>query len=133
MTGWQAPRAFASSLCGPDQASHCGAAGLSNLAGLYKQSLVSPSVGTDGQTVYGQLFRAAGIFGSVLIPPGSCGEDHLALAGSFGDHGGNQQIPAQFGIRSIPTLMLFKDGKLASQKVGAAPKSDLSRWISAAV
>ena len=45
----------------------------------------------------------------------------------------NQQIPAQFGIRSIPTLMLFKDGKLASQKVGAAPKSDLSRWISAAV
>ena len=45
----------------------------------------------------------------------------------------NQAIPAQFGIRSIPTLMLFKDGKLASQKVGAAPKSDLSRWISAAV
>ena len=45
----------------------------------------------------------------------------------------NQQIPAQYGIRSIPTLMLFKDGKLASQKVGAAPKSDLSRWISAAV
>ena len=45
----------------------------------------------------------------------------------------NQQIPAQFGIRSIPTLMLFKDGKLASQKVGAAPKSDLSRWISTAV
>ena len=45
----------------------------------------------------------------------------------------NQQIPAQFGIRSIPTLMLFKDGKLASQKVGAAPKSDLSRWISGAI
>ena len=45
----------------------------------------------------------------------------------------NQAIPAQFGIRSIPTLMLFKDGKLASQKVGAAPKSDLSRWIAAAV
>ena len=45
----------------------------------------------------------------------------------------NQAVPAQFGIRSIPTLMLFKDGKLASQKVGAAPKSDLSRWISGAV
>ena len=45
----------------------------------------------------------------------------------------NQAIPAQFGIRSIPTLMLFKDGKLASQKVGAAPKSDLSRWISGAI
>ena len=37
----------------------------------------------------------------------------------------NQQIPAQFGIRSIPTLMLFKDGKLANQKVGAAPKGCL--------
>jgi thioredoxin 1 len=45
----------------------------------------------------------------------------------------NQAIPAQFGIRSIPTLMLFKDGKLASQKVGAAPKSDLSRWIAGSV
>ena len=42
-------------------------------------------------------------------------------------------LAGHFGIRSIPTLMLFKDGKLASQKVGAAPKSDLSRWISAAV
>ena len=45
----------------------------------------------------------------------------------------NQKTPAQFGIRSIPTLMIFKDGKLASQKVGAAPKGDLSKWISASV
>jgi thioredoxin 1 len=45
----------------------------------------------------------------------------------------NPGIASQFGIRSIPTLMLFKDGKLASQKVGAAPKGDLSRWIQSAV
>lgn len=45
----------------------------------------------------------------------------------------NPATAAQFGIRSIPTLLLFKDGKLAGQKVGAAPKSDLSRWISASV
>ncbi|HEX2508995.1 MAG TPA: thioredoxin [Microvirga sp.] len=45
----------------------------------------------------------------------------------------NPQIASQFGIRSIPALMLFKDGKLASQKVGAAPKGDLSRWIQASV
>ena len=44
----------------------------------------------------------------------------------------NPQIAAQYGIRSIPTLMIFKDGKLASQKVGAAPKGDLSRWIQSA-
>ena len=45
----------------------------------------------------------------------------------------NPNIASQFGIRSIPTLMLFKDGKLAAQKVGAAPKGDLTRWIQAAV
>ncbi len=45
----------------------------------------------------------------------------------------NQNIPSKFGIRSIPTLMLFKDGKLAGQKVGAAPKGDLAKWISATV
>ena len=43
----------------------------------------------------------------------------------------NPGIAAQYGIRSIPTLMIFKDGKLAAQKVGAAPKGDLSRWIQA--
>ena len=41
----------------------------------------------------------------------------------------NPGIASKFGIRSIPTLMLFKDGKLAGQKVGAAPKGDLSKWI----
>ena len=40
-------------------------------------------------------------------------------------------IASQYGLRSIPPLMLFKDGKLAAQKVGAAPKGDLSRWIQA--
>ncbi len=43
----------------------------------------------------------------------------------------NPGIAAQYGIRSIPTLLIFKDGQLASQKVGAAPKGDLSRWIQA--
>ena len=41
----------------------------------------------------------------------------------------NPGIAGKLGIRSIPTLMLFKDGRLAGQKVGAAPKGDLSRWI----
>ncbi|MBB3901002.1 thioredoxin [Methylobacterium brachythecii] len=43
----------------------------------------------------------------------------------------NPGIASTYGIRSIPTLLIFKDGKLASQKVGAAPKGDLSRWIQA--
>ena len=45
----------------------------------------------------------------------------------------NPRIASQLGIRSIPALMLFKDGKLAGQKVGAAPKGDLSRWIQGSV
>jgi thioredoxin 1 len=43
----------------------------------------------------------------------------------------NQNVPGQFGIRSIPTLMLFKGGKLAATKVGAASKGDLAKWIAA--
>ena len=34
----------------------------------------------------------------------------------------NREIPAKFGIRGIPTLMLFKNGELAATKVGAAPR-----------
>ncbi|MFN8829695.1 MAG: thioredoxin TrxA [Labrys sp. (in: a-proteobacteria)] len=43
----------------------------------------------------------------------------------------NPGIAGQLGIRSIPTLMVFKGGKLAAQKVGAAPKNELARWINA--
>ncbi len=41
----------------------------------------------------------------------------------------NREIPAKFGIRGIPTLMLFKDGKLAATKVGALSKSQLIAFI----
>ncbi|HXW71572.1 MAG TPA: thioredoxin [Methylocella sp.] len=45
----------------------------------------------------------------------------------------NPHIASQFGIRSIPTLMMFKNGQMTSQKVGALPKSELKRWISEAI
>ena len=45
----------------------------------------------------------------------------------------NPGVAGKFGIRSIPTLMLFKDGKLAGQKVGAAPKGELVKWINGAI
>ncbi len=41
----------------------------------------------------------------------------------------NRNIPAQFGIRGIPTLMLFKNGQLAATKVGAMSKSQLTQFI----
>ncbi|HRJ70506.1 MAG TPA: thioredoxin TrxA [Beijerinckiaceae bacterium] len=45
----------------------------------------------------------------------------------------NPNMAAKLGIRSIPTLMLFKDGKLAATKVGAASKGDLQKWITASI
>ena len=41
----------------------------------------------------------------------------------------NRDIPAKFGIRGIPTLMLFKDGQLAATKVGALSKAQLTQFI----
>jgi thioredoxin 1 len=45
----------------------------------------------------------------------------------------NPGVAGQLGIRSIPTLMVFKNGQVAAQKVGAASKSDLSKWIQGAL
>ncbi|UIJ71681.1 thioredoxin [Aurantimonas sp. HBX-1] len=44
----------------------------------------------------------------------------------------NPDIAAKFGVRSIPTLMLFKDGKPAAIQVGAQSKSKLVDWIKGA-
>jgi len=45
----------------------------------------------------------------------------------------NPGVASKYGIRSIPTLMVFKGGKQVATKTGAGPKSELSRWISASV
>jgi thioredoxin 1 len=45
----------------------------------------------------------------------------------------NPELAAQFGVRSIPTLLIFKGGEVADMKVGAAPKTALSHWINGAV
>ncbi|MDY0055852.1 MAG: thiol reductase thioredoxin [Thauera sp.] len=41
----------------------------------------------------------------------------------------NQETPARFGIRGIPTLMLFKDGNVEATKVGALSKSQLTAFL----
>jgi thioredoxin 1 len=41
----------------------------------------------------------------------------------------NQQVPMKFGVTSIPTLMMFKDGKLVDRMIGAAPKNALQNFI----
>ncbi|MEL7000879.1 MAG: thioredoxin TrxA [Paracoccaceae bacterium] len=37
--------------------------------------------------------------------------------------------PSKYGVRGIPTLLLFRDGEVVSKKVGAAPKGQLQSWI----
>ena len=41
----------------------------------------------------------------------------------------NQSTPSKYGIRGIPTLMIFKNGQVSATKVGAAPKNVLQSWI----
>ena len=41
----------------------------------------------------------------------------------------NPGVPSKYGVRGIPTLMLFKNGEVAATKVGAAPKSQLVDWV----
>ena len=41
----------------------------------------------------------------------------------------NPQTPQKYGVRGIPTLMLFKKGKLIDTKVGSLPKSSLEAWL----
>jgi len=59
------------------------------------------------------------------------------VAGQYGDKlqvakmnvDENRDIPAKFGIRGIPTLMLFKNGELAATKVGAMSKAQLTAFL----
>ena len=45
----------------------------------------------------------------------------------------NTGIATKYGIMSIPTLMIFKNGEMIARQVGAAPKQKLEQWITAAV
>ena len=41
----------------------------------------------------------------------------------------NPNTPSKYGVRGIPTLILFKNGEVASTKIGALPKSQLVEWV----
>ena len=41
----------------------------------------------------------------------------------------NPKVPGKYGVRGIPTLMIFKDGEMSSMKVGAMPKGKIVEWI----
>ena len=45
----------------------------------------------------------------------------------------NPQAPANFSIRSIPTMILFKDGSMADAKIGMGSEADLKNWINSKI
>jgi thioredoxin 1 len=63
------------------------------------------------------------------------------IAGSLGDKvkivklnvDESPETATKYGIQSIPTLMIFKNGQMASRQIGAKPKQALEQWITAAV
>ena len=57
--------------------------------------------------------------------------DQLTLAKMNIDD--NPMTPTQYGVRSIPTLILFKGGEAAAIKIGTQPKSELVAWLEAAL
>jgi thioredoxin 1 len=45
----------------------------------------------------------------------------------------NPRTPKNYGVKGIPTLMLFKNGQVAATKIGALPKSKLIEWVESVV
>ena len=45
----------------------------------------------------------------------------------------NPQTPMKYGVRGIPTMIVFKDGQVAATKIGALPKSKLYEWVESAL
>jgi thioredoxin 1 len=41
----------------------------------------------------------------------------------------NPTVPVKYGVKGIPTLMIFKDGQVAATKIGAMPKQKIKEWI----
>ncbi|WP_207461431.1 thioredoxin TrxA [Azospirillum sp. SYSU D00513] len=45
----------------------------------------------------------------------------------------NPNTPTKYGVRGIPTLMLFRDGNVAATKIGALPKGQLDQWVETSI
>ncbi len=45
----------------------------------------------------------------------------------------NPNVPGKYGVRGIPTLMIFKDGQVAATKIGAMPKQKIKEWIESTI
>ncbi|MGH1349531.1 MAG: thioredoxin [Methyloligellaceae bacterium] len=45
----------------------------------------------------------------------------------------NEKIPQELGIMNLPTMLLFKDGKVVDTKIGSSPKTAIEKWINEAI
>jgi thioredoxin 1 len=58
-------------------------------------------------------------------------EGKLKIAKINIDH--NPATPKRYGVKGIPTLMVFKDGQVAATKLGGLPKKELANWIQSVI
>ena len=73
------------------------------------------------------------VFNSTVLPANIASEmgDKISIKKINIDE--NPQAPANFSIRSIPTMILFKDGSIADTKIGLGSEADLKNWISSKI
>lgn len=45
----------------------------------------------------------------------------------------NPTVPVKYGVKGIPTLMIFKNGQVAATKIGAMPKQKIKEWIDSTI
>ena len=71
------------------------------------------------------------MIGPILDESAENDADRLSIAKINIDE--NPGIPQKFGVRGVPTLMIFSQGQVAATKVGALPKSKIKEWIESSI
>ena len=107
-----------------------------NMRGLLLATTAALAIGilpASAQVLGGQVSSAAVAAAPISAhPPDAVAAQPAApgtLSGTVVDVDANPGTPAKYGIRGIPTLILFKGGQVAAQKVGALSKSQLTAFL----
>jgi thioredoxin-like negative regulator of GroEL len=99
------------------------------------------SVGIDITPYFDAVFGFSSTLSFRMVTFSPMAAEISSSAGAMGDKvkivklnvDESPKTASKYGVMSIPTLMIFKGGEMASRQVGAAPKAKLQQWITASV